>query len=151
MRYQVPQFIDIEDKVVGPFTLKQFLMYVFTVLMLVPVFLLSDLSLFITIALPAVGVAVVFAHVKINGKSFATILVSGFRFYTRSQLYLWQRSGNNSPIKIRDERWEELSESRLAAQKELTALTSLAQSLDTGGNAVTAEAIADPFDVLPQQ
>jgi hypothetical protein len=25
MRYQVPQFIDVEDKVIGPLTIKQFI------------------------------------------------------------------------------------------------------------------------------
>ncbi len=147
MRYQVPQFIDIEDKIVGPFTLKQFLIYVFTALMLVPVFLFSDLSLFITLALPVAGIAVLFAHVKINGKPFATILVNGFNFYTHNQLYIWRRSASNKPIRIKDEHWEELIDSRIQAQKELTSLTALAQSLDTGGNTVVSETIEDPFDL----
>lgn len=150
MRYQVPQFIDIEDKIIGPFTLKQFLMYIAAVLGLVPVYLLSDLSLFITVALPVMGVAAAFAHFKINGKSLAVFLVNAFQYYTHQQLYLWRRSDKPKALKISDSQWDELLEAQEMYRQELTSLTAMSQALETHGNVVSAEDIEDTFDLQAQ-
>lgn len=100
MRFQVPQFVDIEDRIIGPFTLKQFLMYVAAVLLLVPVYLVSDLSLFFTIAIPVLGVAALFAHFRLHGKSLFTVLYNAARFLTHSQMYLWRRGSPFSTIRL---------------------------------------------------
>jgi hypothetical protein len=150
MRYQVPQFVDIEDKIIGPLTLKQFLIYIVAVMVLTPVYLLSDLSLFITFALPVMGVAVAFAHIKINGKSLAVFLANAFQYYTHPQLYRWHRSSKPKPLTIRDSEWEELVEAQTLFRQELTSLTAMAQALETHGNIVAAEEIEDAFDVEAQ-
>ena len=67
MEYQVPQFIEVEDKIFGPFTLKQFI-YV----------------------AGGVGLCAMLVY-KVNNKSFVELLESGFKFYTTSRLYLWKR------------------------------------------------------------
>lgn len=145
MRYQVPQFVDIEDKIIGPFTLKQFLMYLVAVFVLIPVYLFSDLSLFITIALPVIGIAGAFAHLKINGKPLAGVLTNGFFFLTKGQLYVWRRTSKPKPLTLKDAQWEELTSAREAAQEELTSLTKLAQTLETEGHIVQSEDIEDPL------
>jgi hypothetical protein len=91
MQFKVPQFIDVEDKVVGPLTFKQFaylaggagLVY------------LSFHWLPILIALPLAGVfgalAAALAFIKYNEKPFIHVLESFIRFYTKSRLYLWHK------------------------------------------------------------
>lgn len=91
MQFKVPQFIDIEDKVFGPFTFRQFaylaggagLMYLS--LKLLPTF----------IALIAVPVVAAFAlaltFFKYNDKPFINVLESFIRYYMRSRLYLWRK------------------------------------------------------------
>ena len=136
MRYQVPQFVDIEDKIVGPLTLKQFLTYLMAVLLLIPVFLFSDLSLFITIALPALGVAAAVAHLKINGKS---VLATGgylVGYLTRGQLYIWRRSAADKPLAIDD--------SEVSAQSDASSLREQEQQLLTGGSIID-EDLTDPL------
>jgi len=145
MRYQVPQFIDIEDKIIGPFTLKQFLMYLVAVFFLIPVFLFSDLSLFITIALPVAGIAGAFAHLKINGKPLAGVLTNGFFFLTKGQMYIWRRTSQPKPLTLKDSQWEELTLAREESQEALTSLTKLSQTLETEGNIVKSEDLEDPF------
>ncbi len=145
MRYQVPQFVDIEDKIIGPFTLKQFLIYLVGVFVLIPVYLFSDLSLFITLALPVAGIAGAFAHLKVNGKPLSAVLTNGFFFLTKGQLYIWRRTNRPNPLALRDSQWEELLLAREAADADLTSLTKLAQTLDTGGNIVKSEDIEDPL------
>lgn len=149
MRFQVPQFVDIEDKIIGPFTLKQFLMYVVAVMVLIPVYVFSDLSLFLTIALPVVGIAAAFAHVKVNGRSLSTVLFNAFSFYSQGQLYVWQRTTTPKPLRIQDLQWEELAIGRQIAKEELTSLTKMAQIIETSGNTVQSEDIADPLLSTP--
>lgn len=144
MRFQVPQFVDIEDKIIGPFTLKQFLMYVVAAMLLVPVYIYSDLSLFITIALPILGIAAVFAHLKIYGRSFSQVTFSAISYATKGQLYVWRRL--KAPIlKIVDEEWDGARAS-VAATRESSSLSSIAQSLETTGN-VSKQDADDPLVV----
>lgn len=147
MRFQVPQFIDIEDKIVGPFTLKQFLMYVFACMVLVPIYIYTDLSLFITIALPILGIAAAFAHVKIYGKSLSQVLFAGIFYLSKGQLYIWRRQ-KNQPFKIVDPEWNaNMSEKvNTALTRPASSLHVIAQSLETTGN-ISKEDIPDPLMV----
>jgi hypothetical protein len=91
MQFKVPQFIDIEDKVVGNLSFKQFaylaggagLCYIS--IRLLP----SFVSLFLVPALA--GLALALAFIKINEKPFAHILEAFVRYYLKSRLYLWKK------------------------------------------------------------
>lgn len=90
MEYQVPQFIEVEDKIIGPLTLKQFI-YVagggglcvvfFSYLPFVPAVLLS---------LPVGGLSAALAFYKVNGKPFIEMLEAGFNYYIGAKLFLWK-------------------------------------------------------------
>lgn len=146
MRYQVPQFVDIEDKIVGPLTLRQFVMYLVAVLLLIPVFLFSDLGLFITIALPTLATAAAFAHVKIQGQTLATLLGNAVFFYTGSQLYTWQRTAKRPELVVKDAAWEELALAREESSADLRSLIDITRTLETGGSVVQSEEVVDEFD-----
>ncbi|HUY05304.1 MAG TPA: PrgI family protein, partial [Candidatus Paceibacterota bacterium] len=90
MEYQVPQFIEVEDKIIGPLTLRQFI-YVAGTAGLVVVFF-SYLSFFFAalLSLPVVGLGVALAFYKINGKPFIEVLEAGFNYYTGKKLLLWK-------------------------------------------------------------
>lgn len=147
MRFQVPQFTDIEDKIVGPFTLRQFITYVVAVMFLIPIYVYSDLSLFITIAIPMLGVAAVFAHLKIYGKSFGMVLISGISYTMKGQLYIWRRQ-KDKPFRIIDPEWDITAnaETNPALAERPHSLDAIAQSLETTGN-VSTEDIPDPLMV----
>lgn len=147
MRFQVPQFVDIEDKIIGPLTLKQFLMYVFATMLLVPVFLFSDLALFITIALPVFGVAAAFAHFKINGKTLFQTAINASSYYSGSPLYVWKRTDKTGIITIQDQHWDELITAREVAKEDLYTLARKSQALETAGNIVKSEDVPD--DIAP--
>lgn len=91
MQFKVPQFIDVEDKVIGPLTFKQF------------AYLAGGAGLtYLSLRLPAfiglplagivVALAVALAFVKYNEKPFVHVFESFIRFYTKSRLYLWHKS-----------------------------------------------------------
>ncbi len=91
MRFQVPQFIEIEDKVVGPLSIKQFVYLaggagmVFVAWRFLPLFLAI-------LVIPIVGsLALALAFYKFNNKPFIDLLESGFSFYTGEKLYIWKK------------------------------------------------------------
>ncbi len=89
MQFQVPQFIEVEDKIFGPLTFKQFIFifggigfsYIFW--RLLPIFISAPLIAGVG------GLAVALAFFQLNGRPFILGLENAFYFYTRSKLYLW--------------------------------------------------------------
>ena len=90
MEYQVPQFIEVEDHIVGPLTLKQFIYLAGGAGLCALALYLLPLYLAVFIALPAAGLALALAFYKLNGKTFIEVLEAGFNFYTGSKLFLWR-------------------------------------------------------------
>jgi hypothetical protein len=142
MRFQVPQYIDVKDKIIGPLTLKQFMFYLVGVLILVPVFMLADLALFITLAIPMAGIVVLFAHGRFAGQTAGELVTHGLSFYTGTRLYVWQRSENTGKLLIVGEEYEVDVEGVETAT--FTSLEIIERSLATQGNVVAEDAI-DPM------
>ncbi len=90
MEYQVPQFIEVEDKVVGPLTLKQFIYLAGGTGICVISFIYLPIWLAIVISAPLAGFAIALAFYKINGKPFIAVVESAFTYYTSTKLFLWK-------------------------------------------------------------
>ena len=69
-QFVVPQFIDVEDKIFGPVTSRQFVILLIAGLILFVAFKLADFALFIFMLATIGGFALILAFVKINGQSF---------------------------------------------------------------------------------
>lgn len=90
MEYQVPQFIEVEDKIVGPLTLRQFI-YVAGAGGLCIVFFVYLPILFAFLAsIPVVAFAAALTFYKVNGKSFIEIVEAGFNYYMGAKFFLWK-------------------------------------------------------------
>jgi len=91
MRFKVPQFIDIEDKIFGPFTFKEFvylaggagLCYVF--------FRILPLYASVPLILIVATFSLCLTFVKINKKPFIEILQAFFMYLLQSKLYIWKK------------------------------------------------------------
>lgn len=92
MQFRVPQFIDMEDKIFGPLTLKQFA-YVLGA---------GALSFLLWTLIPSAIIAIIFiipiasfflalAFLKINERPFIDVMESAFRYYTGSKVYTWKQ------------------------------------------------------------
>jgi hypothetical protein len=90
MQYQVPQFIDSEDKVVGPFSLRQFLYVGVAAVISGVCYFLVQSWLFFIIALILIGGSLALSFVKINGRPLMKVGLSAFNFYWRPQTYVWK-------------------------------------------------------------
>lgn len=91
MEYQVPQFIEVEDKIFGPFTFKQFIYLAGGGGVTVVVFLYLPLFVAIVVSIPIVALTGALAFYKINNKSFIEIMEAGFNYYTKNRLFLWKK------------------------------------------------------------
>ncbi len=91
MRFEVPQFIDIEDKIFGPFTWRQFLYLGGGVGMGVALFFTAPPIVFIIIGLPLAILAGALAFFPVGGRPFSFFLESLINYLRGQKLYLWQR------------------------------------------------------------
>ena len=94
MQFKVPQFIDIEDKVFGPLTFKQFAYLAggvglgYLALRWLPIII----GIFLGPVLIGFGLALAFF--KYNDKPFIHLVESFIKFYSRSRLYLWHKENH---------------------------------------------------------
>ena len=69
-QFVVPQFIDVEDKIIGPITTRQFLILIVTALILFIMYAILVFGYFVGFGLPILAIGIVFAFVRINGQPF---------------------------------------------------------------------------------
>lgn len=89
MEYHVPQFIEVEDKIVGPLTLRQFIYLAGAGGFCVIFFVYTPTILALILSAAMIGFGATLAFYKVNGKSFIEILEAGFSYYTGAKLFLW--------------------------------------------------------------
>lgn len=99
MQFKVPQFLEIEDKIFGPFTFREFVYLVGGGGLC---FVLYKLLGLVWGAIPILIVggfsaALTFYHP--NSKPFINMVESGFKYFTQSKLYIWQRKTRNDQNK----------------------------------------------------
>jgi hypothetical protein len=92
MQFQVPQFIDIEDKIFGPLTLKQFLYLAGAGALSFILFFALQTPVWIGISVLMFAIAGTLAFIKYNGQTMLTIGASFFRYLWLPKFYLWKYS-----------------------------------------------------------
>lgn len=90
-RFIVPQFIDAEDKIWGPVTVRQFLIVLTGGLFIVLSYKLADFPLFLAQTAVVVLFVVVFAFVKINGVNFHLFLLNVIQTIKRPKVRIWRK------------------------------------------------------------
>ena len=97
MRFQVPQFIEVEDKIFGPFTFKQFVYLAGGGGAIVVLFTFLPKFLAILIALPIAVFAAALAFYKVNDKPFIHLIEAFFNYTMTNKLYIWKKTDNPRP------------------------------------------------------
>lgn len=111
MKFQVPQYIEVEDKIFGPLTLRQFV-YVLGSAGLTFIFY-RFLGIFgLVLGIPILIFGVLLAFYKHNNRPFAFFVESALRYAINKKLYLWRKTE-----KLRERRHEESGDSVLFIPK----------------------------------
>jgi hypothetical protein len=94
MRFEVPQFIEIEDKIFGPLTWRQFLYLGGGLGMGVVLFFTTNIVIFLLIGLPLAVLAGALAFYPVNNRPFSFFLEAIFNYITKQRLYLWKKKSD---------------------------------------------------------
>ena len=91
MQFNIPQFIEVEDKILGPLTFRQFFLVIAVGLGLLFLWYYAALWFFLIVALPLAGLTAALIFVKINGRSFGTFLLSWINYWLNPRIYTWRK------------------------------------------------------------
>jgi hypothetical protein len=91
MQFKVPQFLEIEDKIFGPFTFREFVYLAGGAGLC---FVLYRLLGVVFGAIPIVivaGFSLMLTFYKPNNKPFVNMIEAGFKYFTQNKLYIWKK------------------------------------------------------------
>lgn len=91
-QYTVPQFIDVEDKILGPLTVRQFLIMMAVALILFILYKLFNFAVFLIGGIPLFAFGATLAFVKINGQAFHFFLLNLIQTSRKPLLRVWDKS-----------------------------------------------------------
>lgn len=130
MRYQVPQFIEVEDKIFGPFTFKQFVYMVGGAGICFIAYKLLPLFWALLIILPAGGLAASLAFYRPNNRPFIDTLEAAFNFALTTKLYIWRKEDKKIEHKSAEDLARVVKSSVLVPKLSESKLKDLTWSLD---------------------
>ena len=87
--FQVPQFIETEDKIVGPLTIRQFIYLAVAGALSGVCYLIFQPFLAVILTLIFMGIGGMLAFVKVNGRTMITFILSAFSYIWNPKLYLF--------------------------------------------------------------
>ncbi|MFA6551099.1 MAG: PrgI family protein [Patescibacteria group bacterium] len=133
-QFTVPQFIDVEDKIIGPITVRQFLIMLACMLLSAVAYKLSDFALFVTEALLFFALGGIVAFLRINGRPFHYFILNVIQTLKKPKLRVWNSQAGKE--KYKPEAEIEIKQVVKAQPKPLYARSRLAEAaliVDTGG------------------
>lgn len=89
MQFQVPQFIEVEDKIFGPLTFRQFVFIAGGVGFAYVLYRLLPLILAAPLIAGVAGLAAALAFFQFNGRPFILAMENAFYYFIHPKLYLW--------------------------------------------------------------
>ncbi|MFA6605329.1 MAG: PrgI family protein [Patescibacteria group bacterium] len=91
MQFKVPQFLEIEDKIFGPFTFRQFVYLVGGAGLCYMLFKLLGLWLGAIPILVVAGISAALTFYRPNGKPFINMVEASIKYAMQDKLYIWKR------------------------------------------------------------
>ncbi len=129
MRFEVPQFIEIEDKIFGPLTWRQFVYLGGGVGAAVVMFFIFPFIVFVLLGLPIALLAAALAFFPVNNRPFSYFLEAVYNYVTNDKLYLWHQKADvvyKDETKIKSEPTSSYAvtpSNRGSSHKSITSLT----------------------------
>jgi PrgI family protein len=128
MRFEVPQFIEVEDKIFGPLSWRQFLYLGGGLGAAVAMFLLLPFILFVVFGIPLASLSAALAFYPINNRPFAFFLEAIINYVTKERLYLWRKK--ETPLHKQEALIASSTTLALARPKKTGDISSLARKLE---------------------
>jgi len=147
-QFTVPQFIDVEDKVIGPITVRQFII----ILAATGVIVVCHQIFYITTALVLTVIisfiTVIVAFVKVNGVHFHLFLSNFLITMFKANVSVWNNAFGKEHLRIETEKvvTEEKEDDYQVRRYSSSRLTELSLIVDTQGvfRGSNAESVSTP-------
>ena len=133
MRFKVPKNVDIEDRIVGSLTGKQFLWLIGGAVLLFPIYHLADFSLFVISGLAIMGISAALTFVRPYSQSLFTFTTNFLLYNVKGKQYVWKRTDrqfNNEELARKEQPDVTVVKKGFPEDK----VSQLAHVLDTEGN-----------------
>ncbi len=137
MQFIVPQFIDIETKIIGPITPRQFIILIVTGGLIFVCYKLSDFGLFIIETILLIIVGGILAFFKVNGRPIHYFLLNLFQTVKKPGVRVWCKESIRIIEKSFRERKEGKKEGEIIVPRKPLSSSHLSQAallVDTGGS-----------------
>ena len=100
MRFQVPQFIETEEKIIGPFTVKQFIFIAIGGALLFLIFFLVPPGWFVVLAIPVIAITLSLALIKVAEVPLYVYLANALSFAFNPKRYIYRPDADvDAPLK----------------------------------------------------
>ncbi|PIS04946.1 MAG: hypothetical protein COT81_03665 [Candidatus Buchananbacteria bacterium CG10_big_fil_rev_8_21_14_0_10_42_9] len=134
-QFTVPQYIDVEDKIIGPITVRQFIILLVGVGFGFVAYKTASFVVFIFIALFILIVTVLLAFAKINGRPIHYFFLNVIQTFKKPRLRIWNKILNNADLKEALRPIKEVEAKTIRTKKPVasTRLAELSLLVDTGG------------------
>ncbi len=110
MLFQVPQFIEVEDKIIGPFTFKQFVYLAGGAGIAFILYKIFPLFIAVFFIVPVILLSLALAFYKINDQPFIMALESMLKYAIGGKLYIWKKGPpQKSPVTKKKQSDEDVS------------------------------------------
>jgi hypothetical protein len=138
MQYVVPQFIENESKVIGPISVRQFIILLVAAGLTFLWYQFFSFWIFAVLGVATLTLAGVFAFVKINSQSFHTFALSAIQTAKRPALSVWHHDIEHirTVTKVsRKDRKDKVKQTKFVPKPEVSEshLAELSLIMDTGG------------------
>jgi len=132
-QFIVPQFIDVEDKIIGPITTRQFIILLTGFLLIGVSYKIFDFSLFVTFGVIMLAVTGIIAFLRINGRPFHYFILNLFQTLKRPKLRIWYFIAKNFDYKIEKENLTIAAKNQPEKHYSASRLAELSLIVDTQG------------------
>lgn len=139
MRYQVPQFIEFESKIIGPFSFRQFAYIIGAGGGCYLIFKILGFFPGIILMIPLVVLSLALAFVKVNGRKFIDVMASAFSFFVGGKLYVWKKI--DRPVESTADMAKDITDEFTAPSLSQSKLKDLAWGLDIKQNVFSTESL----------
>jgi len=136
-QFTVPQFIDVEDKIIGPITTRQFLILLFCFLIIAIFYKAFDFTLFVVASVIWFGICGVLAFARINGRPFHYFILNLIQTFKKPGLRVWDNQKTSVVYDDKNDEEDEVKDDLIFRPKpkvNKSRLAELSLIVDTHGN-----------------
>lgn len=90
-QFIVPQFIDVEPKILGPLSVRQFVLSVTGGVIVFLSFKYADFTFFLFMTVVIAGIVFLFGFLKVNGAPFHVFLLNLLTNFRKPKLRVWNK------------------------------------------------------------